>query len=168
MTTDKTRIVTREVVRSTTVATNRRARHEYELFEPVEAGLALAGWEVKSLRAGRASLAEAFARVERGEAFLYNLHIPPYPQAAMPGRVMEPARTRKLLLHRREIARMAGQSQRKGFTLVPVELYFKRGIAKVSIAVAKAKKLWDKRDAVQKREVAREADRARKWRGVRL
>jgi SsrA-binding protein len=140
------------------VASNRRARHEYHIEESMEAGLALTGTEVKALRAGRASLAEAFARVQGGEVWLHHLHIPPYAQGNIFNH--EPLRARKLLLHRRQIARLAGRASQKGYTIVPLRLYFTRGRAKVEIAVARGKKLYDKREAIGAREAVREAARA--------
>ena len=140
------------------IARNKRARHDYHILETWEAGLVLTGTEVKALRAGKASLGDAFGIVKDGEAFLLNLHIAPYEQ----GNVFnhEPTRTRKLLLHRREIRRLIGAVERQGLTLVPLELYFKRGIAKVAIALAKGKKLHDKRDAARRRDAEREIARA--------
>lgn len=139
------------------VATNRRARHDYAIEETYEAGLVLTGSEVKSLRAGRASLAEAFARVTDGEAWLEGLHIPPYPQAA--GRGHEPRRPRKLLLHRAEIDRLIGKTQERGFTLVPLRLYFRRGVAKVELGLGRGKRRYEKRQAIAEREHRREMDR---------
>ena len=118
--------------RDRTVASNRRARHDYELLEKVEAGIRLTGSEVKSLRAGRASLSEAFARIEGGEVWLENLHIPPYEQGEKRG--YDPLRRRKLLLHRREIERFVGKTAEQGLSLVPVRLYFAHGLAKVELA----------------------------------
>ncbi len=143
-----------------TVATNRRARHEYEIEESYEAGLALTGTEVKSLRTGRVTLGEAFARIERGEVWLHHLHIPPYDAGNIFNH--EPLRRRRLLLHRYEIRRLEGRANQKGYTLVPLRLYFKRGVAKVEIALARGKRLYDKRETVGERDAARQADRALK------
>lgn len=140
------------------IATNREARHNYHILESVEAGIELKGAEVKSLREHRANLKDSFARVEGNEIYLYNMHISPYPQA---GRFNpEPKRRRKLLLHKTEIKRLFGQLTQKGLTLVPLKLYFKRGFAKVELALAKGKKLYDKREAIRRRETQRELRRA--------
>ncbi|MHC4275734.1 MAG: SsrA-binding protein SmpB [Planctomycetota bacterium] len=143
------------------IATNRQARFKYELLEKYEAGLVLTGSEVKSLRNKDASLSEAYAALRDGEIFLYNLHIAPYEQAGMFGH--EPKRPRKLLLKRAEINKVIGKMNEKGYTLVPVKLYFTgRGIAKVEIALAKGKQLHDKREAIRKREVERDIQRVLK------
>ena len=140
------------------VARNRKARHEYEILETFEAGLVLKGPEVKSLREGKASFQDAFARVEGGEAWLHSLHISPYEQA---NRFNEdPLRVRKLLLNRHEIRRLVGKVEEKGLTLIPLEIYFVRGRAKVQIGLARGKKLHDKRDALKNRQLEREARRA--------
>lgn len=145
------------------IALNRRARHDFHIEETVEAGLVLTGTEVKALRAGRASLAEAFARVEGDELWLLHMHIPPYEA----GNVFnhDPLRRRKVLLHRREIGRLAGKAQQKGYTLVPLRLYFKRGVAKVELAVARGKRAYDKREAIARREAERQIARAVRRRG---
>jgi SsrA-binding protein len=140
------------------VATNRRARHDFDLLETFEAGIVLSGAEVKSLRAGRASLSEAFARVRDEEVWLEGLHIPPY-QAADP-RGYQPTRPRKLLLHKDQIARLIGKTAEQGLTLVPVKVYFTRGLAKVELGLGKGKKRYDKRRAIADRERRREAERA--------
>lgn len=140
------------------IARNKRARHEYQILDTWEAGLVLTGPEVKSLRAGRASLAEAFARVERGEVWLHDLHISPYDPASQWN--ADPVRPRKVLLHRREIRRLIGGVQEKGLTLVPLELYFRRGFAKVTLALARGKKLYDKRETMKRRTAEREVERA--------
>ncbi|MCP4366263.1 MAG: SsrA-binding protein SmpB [Planctomycetes bacterium] len=143
------------------IATNRQARFKYELMEKYEAGLVLTGSEVKSLRNKDASLSEAYAALRGSEIFLYNLHIAPYEQAGMFGH--EPKRPRKLLLKRAEINKVIGKMNEKGYTLVPVKLYFTgRGIAKVQIALAKGKRLHDKRETIRKREVERDIQRALK------
>ena len=139
------------------VATNRRARHDYAIEETYEAGMVLTGSEVKSLRAGRASLAEAYARVTDDEVWLEGLHIPPYAQAA--GRGHEPRRPRKLLLHRAEIDRLIGKTQERGFTLVPLRLYFHRGVAKVELGLGRGKRRFEKRQAIAEREHRREMER---------
>jgi SsrA-binding protein len=140
------------------IADNRRARFEYDIEESVEAGLVLTGTEVKSLRTGRASLAEAYARVERGEVWLHHLHIPPYGAGNIFNH--DPLRSRKLLLHRQQIQRLAGRASQKGYTLIPMRLYFSRGKVKVELGIARGKKLYDKRSAISEREAKREAERA--------
>lgn len=140
------------------VATNRKASHEYFLLERLEAGIALQGSEIKSIRAGQISLAEAYVRVENGEAWLEDAHIAPYEHAGAFNH--EPRRPRKLLLHRKEILRLWEQVRQKGVTVVPLRVYLKEGRAKVEIAVAKGKKLYDKRQAIAKRDMEREIDRA--------
>lgn len=145
------------------VATNRRARHDYHILESYEAGIVLTGTEVKSVRAGRLNLQDAFARVEGGEVFLYNMHISPYSHGNRWNH--EPTRTRKLLLHKAEIRKLIGRVQQQGFTLVPLRVYFnERGRAKVELALAQGKKKWDKRRDIAKREVQREVERAMKER----
>ncbi len=139
------------------IVTNRRARFEYHVEETYEAGLVLTGTEVKSLRAGRASLQEAFARVENDEVWLYHMHIPPYEAGNIFNH--DPLRKRKLLLHRSQIHRLFGKAQQKGYTLVPLRLYFKRGVAKVEIAVARGKRQYDKRAAIEEREARRRMER---------
>jgi len=145
------------------VATNRKARFEYEILDTYEAGLSLVGPEVKSLRAGRASLSDAYAVVRRGEVFLVNAHISPYAEAGREN--PDPKRERKLLLHRAEIARLSGDVAERGFTLVPLSLYFKDGRAKVELALARGKKRWDKRETVRRREEEREVQRTLRQRG---
>ncbi len=147
----------------TNVATNRRARYEYHIEETYEAGVALTGTEVKSLRAGRASIGEAYARVENGEVWLYHVHIPPYEAGSIFNH--DPLRRRKLLLHRGEIRRLFGRVQQKGYTLVPLRLYFKRGVAKVELAVARGKRQYDKRAAIEAREAQRRIEKAVRRRG---
>jgi len=144
---------------TTTVARNKRARHDYHILETWEAGVVLSGTEVKSLRQGKANLTDAYATVRDGEVFLLNLHISPYEQGNQFNH--EPTRTRKLLLHRKEIRRLIGGVERQGLTLVPLELFFNpRGKAKVTIALAKGKKLHDKRADQRRREDEREMARA--------
>ena len=140
------------------IARNKRARHDYHILETWEAGLVLSGTEVKSLREGNANIADAYAIVKDGEVYLLNLHIAPYEQGNQFNH--EPTRTRKLLLHRKEIRRMIGAVERQGLTLIPLELYFKRGIAKVALALGKGKKLHDKRDTARERDAEREMARA--------
>jgi SsrA-binding protein len=140
------------------VATNRRARHDYELIERYECGVQLTGDEVKSLRAGRASLADCFGRVRRGEVWLEGLHIPPYEQGDT--RRHLPLRPRKLLLHRRQIDELARHVDEKGLSLVPLRIYFVHGLAKVELAVAKGKRKFEKRQSIAKREAEREMERA--------
>jgi len=142
------------------VCQNRKAFHDYEIVETVEAGLVLVGTEVKSLRDGRANLKDSYARIKRGEAFLYGLHISPYTHAYYDNH--DPERVRKLLLHRQEIKRLLGKTQEKGFALIPLKIYFKEGKAKVEIALARGKKAYDKRESLKRKEETRELDRARK------
>jgi SsrA-binding protein len=141
-----------------TVATNRRARHEYEILETIEAGLVLRGTEVKSLRAGQVNFKDSYATVRNGEAWLLGCHISPYSHGTDANH--DPERDRKLLLHRREIERLTGKIAERGLTLVPLRLYFKDGRAKVELGVARGRKLHDKRSALREREVRREMDRA--------
>jgi SsrA-binding protein len=136
------------------IVENRRARFEYQILESLEAGLVLTGTEVKSMRAGGVSLSEAYARFRDGEAWLLGMHIPPYKQGSFSNE--EPNRPRKLLLHKEEIARLQSRVGEKGLTIVPLRLYFTRGIAKVQLGVARGKKLWDKRADAAKRDVERE------------
>ena len=140
------------------VSDNRRARHEYTLLERVEAGLQLVGTEVKSLRANGASLAQAYAEERGGEIWLVGAHIAPYDKSGATGH--DPDRARKLLLHRREIDRLAGRARERGLTLVPTRLYFKDGRAKVEIALARGKELRDKRRDIAKRDADRQIERA--------
>jgi SsrA-binding protein len=140
------------------VATNRKARHDYLIEDVYEAGLVLTGTEVKALRAGRASLVDGFASIDGGEAWLEGVHIPEYSQGTWTNHA--PRRKRKLLLHRSEIVRMAQQTHERGYTLVPLQLYFSDGRAKVEIAVGRGKKEYDKRHALRERQDRREADRA--------
>jgi SsrA-binding protein len=141
-----------------TIARNRRARFDYHIIETWEAGIVLTGTEVKALRAGKANISDAYAVVNSGEVFLLNLNIPPYEQGNRYNH--EPTRTRKLLLHRREIRRMIGAVERQGLTLIALELYFKRGVAKVALALGKGKQLHDKRATERERDDAREMARA--------
>lgn len=140
------------------VARNRKALHEYQVVDTWEAGVVLTGPEVKSIRAGKVSLAEAFARIDNGEAWIYGMHISPYDPASVWN--TDPVRPRKLLLHAREIRRLIGATREKGYTLVPLDLYFRKGLAKVTLALARGKKLHDKREDVKRRAAEREIERA--------
>jgi SsrA-binding protein len=144
------------------VATNRRARRNYQVVDTVEAGLVLVGSEVKSLRAGRMELKDSYASIDKGEAFLVGAHIAPYDFAREGGH--EPERSRKLLLHRREIDRIAGQVAERGLTLIPLQVYFKDGKAKVELGLAKGKTTYDKRESLKEREMEREMERAQRRR----
>lgn len=144
----------------TTVARNPRASHDYHLLETWEAGIVLTGTEVKSLRNGKASIKEAFARVHNGEVWLEGMHITPYAQGNRWN--PEPVRPRKLLMHRREIERLIGGVERQGLTLVPLEVYFRRGRAKVALALGRGKKLHDRRETIRRRVADREMARAMK------
>ena len=141
-----------------TVATNRRARHDFLIEERFEAGIVLTGSEVKSLRLGRGSLAESYARIEDGEAWLENFHIPPYEQGQKRGH--DPKRRRKLLLHRAEIERLIGKTAERGLTLVPMRVYFTHGLAKLEIGLGRGKRSYEKRQAIAEREHRLEMDRA--------
>jgi SsrA-binding protein len=141
-----------------TYATNRRALHEYLILEELEVGIALTGTEIKSVRAGRVNLREAYARVEGGELWLYNAHISPYDAGNRYNH--EPTRKRKLLAHTREIGRLAGKASESGVTLIPLRLYDRRGHVKVALAVARGKRSYDKRAALAERQARREIDRA--------
>ena len=145
------------------VATNRRARFDYEILEVHEAGISLLGPEVKSLRNGKANLADGYAFIRRGEVFLANVHIGPYEKAWRDN--VEPRRERKLLLHRAEISRLRGKVAERGLTLVPLRLYFKNGRVKVELGVARGKRRYDKREAIRRREQEREMQRAKRGRG---
>lgn len=140
------------------IARNRKAFHNFMIFDKWEAGIELKGTEVKSLRNGQVQMGDSYARIEDGEAYLVGLHISPYDKTAYGNH--DPARKRRLLLHRREIKRLATKVNERGFTLVPTALYFKRGLAKVEIALACGKKLYDKRQDLKKREHQRQIDRA--------
>jgi len=141
-----------------TVVTNRKAYHNYHIGESIEAGLVLTGTEIKSIRAGRVSLGDAYVKPEGGELWLLNAHIARYEAGSYMSH--EPTRPRKLLLHRKEIDSLAGKIQEKGLTLVPLKLYIKDSIAKLEIAPAKGKKLYDKRETIARRETDREIRRA--------
>jgi SsrA-binding protein len=140
------------------IVSNRKARHDYSILDTFEAGLVLVGTEVKSLRAGKASLQEAFATVDDGEVWLRNVHIPEYTQGTWTNHM--PKRNRKLLLHRREIEKLLGKTKESGLSIVPLSMYFKDGKVKVEIALAKGKKSYDKRQDIAKRDAGREVSRA--------
>ena len=139
-------------------ARNRKARHEYDIIETFEAGLVLKGPEVKSIRDGKVSFQDSFARVEQGEVWLHSLHISRYEQANRANE--DPVRPRKLLMHRHEIRRLVGKVEEKGLTLVPLEIFFSRGYAKVKLALARGRKMHDKREELKRRDQEREARRA--------
>jgi SsrA-binding protein len=142
------------------VCQNRKARHDYFILDEYEAGMVLLGTEVKSLRLGRANIKDSHAKIRQGEIFLHNMHIGAYPFAAVGNH--DPERPRKLLLHKQEIKRLTGKILEKGHTLVPLQVYFKEGKAKVLLALAKGKRKYDKRQTIRKREEKRELDRAKR------
>lgn len=144
-----------------TIALNRRARHDFALEDRFEAGLVLEGWEVKSLRNGKGRIAEAYVTLKNGEGWLLGAHIDPLPSASTHVHP-DPTRTRKLLLNARELSRLIGATERQGYTIIPTALYWKKGIAKLEIALAKGKQKKDKRDDVKKRDWQREKERAMK------
>ena len=146
------------------VCQNKKARHDYFIDEVMEAGIALMGPEVKSLREGRGNLVDSYAKINKGEVFLHNLRITPYPYANhLP---LDPVRTRKLLLNKREIKRLIGKTEEKGYTLIPTKVYFSRkGFAKVELALAKGKRKYDKRRALKEKEMKREMEQAKKEQG---
>ena len=137
------------------IADNRKARHNYTLFDTVEAGIVLLGTEVKAIREGRVNLRDSYGRVEEGEVFLYNIHISPYSHRGYADH--EPLRRRKLLLQKKEIRKLIGKVVERGMTLVPVRMYFKHGLVKVAVSLAKGKREYDKRETVRRREADREA-----------
>jgi SsrA-binding protein len=139
------------------VAENRKARHDYHIHETYEAGIALTGTEVKSLRAGKANLKDSYAHVENGEMMISQMHISPYEQGNIFNH--EPMRKRKLLMHKKEILKLFGKTREKGYSLVPLKLYFTRGKAKLQIALASGKKNYDKRSAIAEKEAKRRIDR---------
>lgn len=143
-----------------TLAQNRRASHDYFIEETYEAGMVLQGTEIKSIRAGRINLKDSHARIDNGEVVIINMHISPYEQGNRYNH--DPTRTRKLLLHRREIDKLIGLTQRQGFTLVPLKVYIKNGFAKVLIGVGKGKKKYDKREDLKQKQMKRDIDRAMK------
>ena len=142
------------------VCQNRKARHDYFIDEVYEAGIVLAGSEVKSLRQGRASLNDSYARVKKEELFLYNMHITPYPFTHHVN--LDPTRTRKLLMHNKEIKRLIGKTEERGYSLIPLSVYLLRGMIKVELALAKGKRKYDKRHALKEREMKRELDELKK------
>lgn len=148
------------------VAENRKALHDYHILESFEAGIALQGTEVKSIREGRVNLRDSFARVEDGEVWVYNIHISPYSHRGYADH--EPTRRRKLLLHRQEIRKLIGRTVERGMTLVPLRLYFKNNRAKIALGLAKGKQAHDKREAIRKRDVDRETRAAMKARSGRV
>ena len=139
------------------IANNKKARHDYFLEETYEAGIALHGTEVKSIRMGRCSVKEAFIRIEKGEVFLYGMHISPYEKGNIFNK--DPLRPKKLLLHKSEIRKLTQKIAEKGYTLIPVEVYLKGNLVKVSVSLAKGKKLYDKRQDIAKKDQRREAER---------
>ncbi len=143
------------------VCQNKKARYDYFIDEVLEAGLVLLGPEVKSLREGRASLVDSYARVKKGEVFLYHMHITPYPYAHHVR--LDPVRTRKLLLNKREIRRLIGKTEEKGYTLIPTKVYFTKGRAKIEIALAKGKRKYDKRQALKEKELRKDMEEAKNW-----
>ena len=143
------------------ITVNRKAYHNYHIQESFEAGIVLKGSEIKSIRAGKVNLSDAYAKPENGELWLYNSHIASYDAASY--NAHEPVRPRKLLLHRKEIDNLAGKVTQRGLTLVPLKLYIENGVAKVELGVAKGKKLYDKREAIARRDAEREVDRALKF-----
>ena len=140
------------------ITRNRKAHQKFSILESFEAGISLYGHEVKSLRQGKASIEEGLVRIDRGEIFLFNVHIPPY--SHLRDIEYQPTRTRKLLMHKKEIEKLYGQVQKKGLTLVPLEIYFKRGKAKLALGLAKGKKTEDRREELKKRDVERDIRRA--------
>lgn len=140
------------------VSTNRKARHEYHIEETFEAGLVLRGSEIKSIRASQVSLREAYVAIEHGEAFLHSAHIAPYDPAS--GQNHDPTRPRKLLLHRRELDKIASRVAERGYTVIPLRMYLRRGLAKVEIALAKGKRQYDKRRKLAERDAERKIERA--------
>jgi SsrA-binding protein len=147
---------------SSAISVNRKAYHDYHIQESLEAGIVLKGSEIKSIRAGKVNLSDAYARPENGELWLFNSHIASYDAASY--NTHEPTRPRKLLLHRKEIDILAGKVAQRGLTLVPLKLYIKHGIAKLELGVAKGKRVYDKREAIARRTADREIDRALKFR----
>jgi SsrA-binding protein len=147
---------------SSVITVNRKAYHDYNIEEKLEVGIVLKGSEIKSIRAGKVNLSDAYAKPENGELWLYNSHIASYDAASY--NTHEPVRPRKLLLHRKEINSLAGKAVQKGLTLVPLKLYIKRGVAKVELGLARGKKAYDKREAIARRDADREIERAMKQR----
>ncbi|MCA1011160.1 SsrA-binding protein SmpB [Halobacillus halophilus] len=141
-----------------TIAQNKKARHDFSIEETFEAGIVLQGTEIKSIRNGRVNLKDSFARINNGEVFLHNLHISPYEQGNIYNH--DPTRMRKLLLHRKQINQLIGQTQQKGYSLVPLKMYIKNGVAKVLIGLGRGKKKYDKREDLKRKQQKREIDRA--------
>ena len=146
------------------IANNKKAYHDYFILDTYEAGIALAGTEVKSLRMGKCSIKEAFVRIEKGEVIIYGMHISPYEKGNIFNK--DPLRPKKLLMHKSEIRKLVGKIAEQGYTLVPVEVYFKGSLVKVQIALAKGKKLYDKRQDIAKKDMRREAERDFKIRNL--
>lgn len=144
------------------IAQNRKARHEYFVEDTYEAGVVLQGTEIKSIRAGRVNLKDSFARIQQGEVYLYNMHVSPYEQGNRYNH--DPLRTRKLLLHRKQINKLIGDTKEQGYSLIPLKLYLKNGYAKILIGLAKGKKKYDKREDLKKKEAKRDIERAFKER----
>lgn len=144
------------------IAQNKKARHDYSVIDTMEAGIVLQGTEIKSIRNGRINLKDGFARIRNGEAYLYNVHISPYDQGNIFNH--DPTRTRKLLLHKKQIAKLTAETKTTGITLVPLKVYLKNGFAKVLIGIAKGKKTYDKREDLKRKEVDRQIDRTLKSR----
>ena len=143
-----------------TIARNRKASHDFFIEDTFEAGMVLQGTEIKSIRAGRVNMKDSFARIDRGEAFLHNLHISPYEQGNRYNH--DPIRTRKLLLHKKQINKLIGETQQAGYSLVPLKIYIKNGVAKILIGLGKGKKQYDKREDLKRKQAKRDVDRALK------
>ncbi len=141
-----------------TIAVNRRARHDYDILETFDAGIVLTGTEIKSVRAGKMSLREAYATIDEGAAWIHNMHISPYDPGSRAN--VDAKRRRKLLLHRREINKLIGRSVERGLTIVPLRVYLQRGYAKIELGLARGRRAWDKRQAIAEREAQREEERA--------
>ena len=150
----------------TTFATNRKALHNYTIIESLEAGIMLAGTEIKSIRNRHVSLDDSFARIDGDEVFLYNMHVNPYAQGGRWN--LEPTRPRKLLLHRQQIERLRGKVSQRGYALIPLRLYSKRGLAKIDLAIGKGRQAYEKRDVIREREVARDLRRMVRTKQKRL
>ncbi len=148
------------------IANNKKAYHDFFIEETIQAGIALSGTEVKSLRAGKCNLKDSYVRIEKGEAFIYQMHISPYEQGNMFNK--DPMRTRKLLLHKREIEKLYSSVKKDGFSIVPVKIYFAGSLVKVDIALARGKKLYDKRDTIAKKDQQRAAQQELKNRNIRF
>ncbi len=146
------------------IANNKKAYHDYFIEDTYEVGIALAGTEVKSLRMGKCSLKESFVQVDKGEVIIYNMHISPYEKGNIFNK--DPMRPRKLLMHRYEINKLIGKRDQKGYTIVPLQIYFKGSLVKLEIALAKGKKLYDKRDSIAKKDLRRENEREFKIRNI--